>query len=141
MPEFMVRLAKKSGPLSEDGGDDDLSLHNAIAKSLKPLEALAKQLGVPPLSAFVSEDPENVYDLVDDEDEAEELMEKLPPVKWSSPTEALPTVQALHEHFVAKKPCDGVKNAAKLIPELANLETVLNYANKKKANFRFYREF
>lgn len=142
MPALMIRLAKKSGPLSEDGGNEDLFEHKAAAGSLKALDRLAADAGVPPLSQFVSEDPENVYDLVDDEDEAEQLLAELPPVKWSDPSEALATIAALVARL-AKEKGDilGIKNAAKTTLDLRDFETILNYAIKKKANFRFYKEF
>lgn len=140
MPAFMVRLAKKSGPLDEDGGDDDLAWHAAVAKALPALDRLAARLALPPLSQFVSEDPENVFDAVDDEDEAKELLATLPPVRWFPPADALPTVRGLLARLASGRPVEGVRNPAKVIPELRNLEVVLEYGAGKRARFRFYRE-
>jgi hypothetical protein len=137
----MIRLAKRSGPLSEDGGNEDLFEHKAAAGSLKALDRLAAEAGVPPLSQFISEDPENVYDLVDDEDEAEELLAKLPPVKWSEPNDALPTIAALLKRLAKKGDILGIKNAAKTAADLQDLETILNFGVNKKAKFRLYKEF
>lgn len=138
---LFVRLARKSGPLDEDGGDEMLIEHKAVAGSIKALDRLAGEAKVPPLSQFVSEDPENVCDLVDDEDEAEELLAKLPPVRWFEPSEALPTVAALLARLAKKDEIIGIKNGVKTTKELRDFETILKHCAAKKARFRFYREF
>lgn len=141
MAALLIRLARKSGPLDEDGGDEILIEHKAVAGSLKGADRLATEANVPLLSQFISEDPENVADLVDDEDEAEELLAKLPPVRWSEPTEALPTIAALLTRLAKKDEIVGIKNGTKTIKDLRDFETILKYCSAKKARFRFYREF
>jgi hypothetical protein len=141
MGALMVRLTRKSGLLDEDGGNEDLFEHKAVAGSLVALDRLAKEAKVSPLSQFISEDPENVCDLVDDEDEAEELLAKLPPVHWFEPSEALPTVAALLARLAKKDEVIGIKNTAKTTNELRDFETILQYGAGKRAKFRFFREF
>lgn len=136
---LMIRLARKSGPISEDGGDDRYTEHPATARALPALDKLATAAGLPPLGGFVSEDPENVADLVDDEDEAEEILARLPPVRWWPPADALPTVERLRELVAADT--GVVKQPAKVQAELADLATVLRVGVAKKATFRLYREF
>lgn len=141
MPSLMVGLKRKSGPLSEDGGDDALMEHKAVAGALKALDALAAEAGVKPITQFVSEDPENVMDLVDDEDEAEEILAKLPPVQWFQPGEALPTIAALISKVSGGGEFPGIKNPTKVAKELRDLETILQTGESKRATFRFYKEF
>jgi hypothetical protein len=138
---LFVRLARKSEPLDEDGGDEMLIEHKAVAGSLKALDRLAGEAKLPPLSQFISEDPENVYDSVDDEDEAEELLAKLPPVRWFEPSAAIPTITALLARLSKNDEVPGIKNAAKTTKELRDFETILKYCTAKRAQFRFYREF
>jgi len=132
---------KRSGPVDEDGGDEDLFLHKALARSLGALDKLAEKAELPLLSAFVSEDPEKVYDLVDDEDEAEVLLAKLPRVRWSKPADALPTVKKLIAQLKNAKPSTGIKDPAKFRAELQDIEKILNTGVAKKVMFRFYAEF
>jgi hypothetical protein len=138
---LFVRLARKSEPLEDDGGDEMLIEHKAVAGSLKTLDRLAGEGKLPPLSQFISEDPENLYDSVDDEDEVEELLAKLPPVQWFEPSAALPTIKALLAGLAKKDEVPGIKNVAKTTKELRDFETILNYSTSKRAQFRFYREF
>jgi len=138
---LFVRLARKSGPLDEDGGDEMLMEHKAVAGALKALDRLAGEAGLLPLSQFISEDPENVMDLVDDEDEAEELLAKMPPLKWFEPGEAIPTVSALVAHLAKQEDVTGIKSISKTVKELRDFETILKYCTTKKAKFRFYKEF
>jgi hypothetical protein len=137
----MIRLMRKSGLVSEDGGDDLLLEHKAVAGSLAALDRLADEADVPPLSKFISEDPENVYDAVDDEDEAEELLAKLPPVRWFQPGEALPTVTAMLARLAKTGDAPGIKNVAKVTNELRDFQTILQFGVSKRATFRLYREF
>src|SRR6476469_4306875 len=99
---LFVRLARKSGPLDEDGGDEMLIEHKAVTSSLKALDRLAVEAKLQSLSLNIRETPENVCDLVDDEEEAEELLAKLPPVQWFEPSVALPTVAALLARLAKK---------------------------------------
>jgi hypothetical protein len=138
---LFVRLARKAGPLDEDGGDELLIEHKAVAGALKTLDRLSDEAKLPPMSHFISEDPENVYDLVDDEDEAEELLATLPPVQWFEPSAAMPTIAALLVRLARKVEIVGIKNAAKTVKELQDLATILKYAADRKARFRFYREY
>jgi hypothetical protein len=138
---LFVRLARKSGPLDEVGGDEMLIEHKSVAGALKTLDRLADEAKLSPMSHFISEDPENVYDLVDDEDEAEKLLVELPPVQWFEPNAALPTIEALLARLAKKVEIVEIKNAAKTVKELQDLATILKYADGKKARFRFYREF
>ena len=138
---LMIRLMKRSGPLDEDGGDESLFEHKAVARNLPAFDQVAHNAGLPRLSDFLSEDPENVYDLVDDEDEAEELLAKLPKVRWFDPADALPTVAALIAGMEDGESIAGIKNPAKVITELRNIETVLQYGASKRATFWFYQDF
>jgi hypothetical protein len=137
---LMVRLMRKSGPLSEDGGDEELFEHKAISRALAALDQAATEAGMAPLSGFVSEDPENVLDAVDDEDEAEELLAKLPPVRWFDPAKALPSIAAVLAR-VDGGAVEGMKNPAKVAAELRDLQAILKTAIAKRATFRFFHEF
>ena len=137
---LMVRLAGKSGLLDEDGGEEEHFEHKALARALPILDGQAEKAGLPPLSGFLSEDPENVHDLVDDEAEAEELLAKLPPLRWSQPQDALPTVKALIKRLEGQ-PVAGIKNADKIVEELGDLQTILEFGVAKEAKFRLFNDF
>jgi hypothetical protein len=141
MPALLVRLAKKSSQLSEDGGDESMFEHKAAAGALQALDRIAQELGVAKLSQFISEDPDNVYDLVDDEDEAASVLSKLAPVQWAEPAEALPTIEKLIIQLISAGDAPGVTNPAQVVADLRDLETILNYCTTRKAKFRFYHEF
>lgn len=141
MPVLLVRLAKKSSQLSDDGGDESLFEHKAVASALDALDRIAKELSVASLSQFISENPDNVYDLVDDEDEAASLMSKLAPVQWYDPDDVMPTIEKLIVTLTNNSDVPGVKSAASVIADLRDLEAILKYCMTRKARFRFYQEF
>lgn len=141
MPALLIRLAKKTSQLSEDGGDESMFEHKAVAGALHELDRIAREMGVVKLSQFISEDRDNVCDLIDDVDEAASVMSKLAPVRWSEPVEAMPTITKLIDHLAKGSEVPGIKDPEKVVADLRDFETILNYCTAKKAKFRFYQEF
>jgi hypothetical protein len=117
--------------------------HRSLARALKHLDTLASAQGWQPLTEFVSEDPDMALDLVEDEDEAEQVVKKPGPLKWFSATAALATVRAsieAIEQLPRRLPLTG-KNTAKVVTELKDIEQILSHAQEKKVPFRFFTDF
>lgn len=112
-------------------------------------EALAKQLGVRPLTDFYSDDPNSLddcfdEDFFDDPAELEALKQKHGPEEFFDPADALKSVIALRDHLresplkLKKPPHRGQDRVAReLIEELAEVERSLNLAKLQNAKFYF----
>ena len=117
----------------------------------KALAALCEKLGVRSLADFQSSDPKMLAAFIRNEAMLQRMMAKMPPVKWFDPSEALPTVRALRDHyrtarFIQERGCkpagkskwEPLDRTDDLIAEFDDLESVLSEAAKAGARFRIY---
>jgi hypothetical protein len=112
-----------------------------LSRASKALDRLAKQLGVPPLSSFVSVDEGDQELLAELAEEAGADISnwKPDPVKWFDPSEGLKTVQALIRRLTDDK--KGVKKREEILKELTELQDALVGIGKKKARWRFWVDY
>lgn len=86
------------------------------------LEVLARAAGVRPLMEFISESPEDVQELLDEEDEDLPVIE-VPPERWFLASEGLATVRGLLSQLSADP--DGTAESEHVIADLRQFETIL----------------
>lgn len=79
----------------EDPGYDIFVNGRALARHEDALERLALQLGVRPLIEFFSADENSMSLLIEEGAGNPDLMRRLPPPQWYSPSDGLATVNAL----------------------------------------------
>ena len=115
----------------------------------KEFEELAKRLGVAPLTAFYSDDPDSLdgdfdEDFFEDPKELEALKQKMGPEQFFNPSDALQSVATLRDHLRAsplvleQPPSRGAGRVAReLIDELTEVECSLNLAKAQGAKFHF----
>lgn len=101
---------------------------------------VAEKLGVPPLTDFLSDDPDSLDDYIDDPDVLESLKKKMGPATYFNPTEAAAAVSAILAQL-RKKPLKVQRHGAdfsqRLIDELIEVEGALRIAEKRKRKFYF----
>jgi hypothetical protein len=109
-----------------------------LSRAEKSLSKLAKELGVPPLSSFVSVDEEDQEMLAElaRESGVDTSDWKPEPVKWFQPAEGLKTVKALITRLTEDE--KAVKKQEQILRELSDLQHVLTGIGKKKAKWRFW---
>src|SRR5579864_1093542 len=78
-----------------DPGFDIFVNGRSLARHEDALERLALRLGVRPLIEFFSADENSMSLLIEEGAGNRELMQRLPPPQWYSPSEGLVTVEAL----------------------------------------------
>ena len=112
-------------------GGDSIALVNGYEK----LDALAEKKGLRTLGSFLSQDPSDLADIMEemDMDAAEEL--GLPPEEWFSPNDGLAAVQALIA-YLRDQP-KALKNGKAMLSELQQVETELAAAKRAKVKFHF----
>jgi len=79
----------------EDPGFDIFVNGRALARNEDAVEKLSLRLGVRPLIEFFSADENSMSLLIEEGAGNRELMQRLPPPQWYSPSEGLVTVDAL----------------------------------------------
>ena len=79
----------------EDPGFDIFVNGRSLARHEDALERLALRLGGRPLIEFFSADENSMSLLIEEGAGNQELMRRLPPPQWYSPSDGLSTVQAL----------------------------------------------
>jgi hypothetical protein len=79
----------------EDPGFDIFVNGRSLARHEDALERLAVRLGVRPLIDFFSADENSMALLIEEGAGNPELMRRLPPPQWYSPTDGLATVRGL----------------------------------------------
>lgn len=94
------------------------------------LERVEKKIGCKPLYEFMSYDPEDVAEFLDDPDESE-----LAPEEWFSAREGLRTVQELQDH-IRNNP-SSVPNHQDVIEDLSECERVLKLLESRGIGFHF----
>jgi hypothetical protein len=108
-------------------------------------EDLANRLGVAPLTAFYSHDPDSLDDdFFDDPKELEALKQKMGPEQFFNPSDALKSVTALRDRLresplkLKNPPRRGAERVGReLIEELTEVERSLNLAKAQGAKFHF----
>ncbi len=123
---FCVVFRKKVPPYGTLGGDN-----MALARGYERLDKAAAARGLPTLEQFVSQDPDEMADLLDMD--PEEM--GLPPIQWFPPAEGLATVRALAS-FLREDP-KAVSQGVVLLEELGRVEAELAAAVGRKSEFRF----
>src|ERR1700761_7854700 len=108
----------------EDPGFDIFVNGRALARHEDALEKLALELGVRPLIEFFSADENSMSLLIEEGAGNQELMRRLPPPQWYSPTDGLATVRALLEALRDEPQVLGTEGAQVLM-ELSEYATVL----------------
>lgn len=81
----------------EDPGYDIFVNGRSLARNEDALERLSLRLGVKPLIEFFSADENSMALLIEEGAGNPELMKRLPPPQWYSPSEGLATVETLLE--------------------------------------------
>ena len=93
----------------------------ALSKASGQLDAIAKSLGVRPLTEFFSADPDVVAEFLDEGAEA-------PPQLWFSASEGLSTVRALHAYITANP--SAAPGPDMVLGDLSDMERVLTTASE-----------
>lgn len=97
-----------------------------LAQAHARLASAARTLGLPDLTHFFSQDPEEAAEWVEDQ----EVAKNLPPEKWFDPEEGLTLVRALLPHF------STVPEDSAIVEELREFEDVL--LRLRKAGLRWH---
>src|SRR5262245_35974558 len=80
---------------------------------------VAANAAVPPLTDFISDDPDSLDDCIDDPEIRESLKKKMGPTEYFSPTAGLASVSAILAEL-RKKPLKLQRHGEDLSPELIN---------------------
>jgi hypothetical protein len=123
---FCVVFKKDVPPHGKVGGDN-----KALAKGYEKLDAVAETNGLRTLESFLSQDPEEIADML--EMDADEM--GLPPEEWFSASDGLAAVQALTAHLRANPKAIG--KAKEMLPELDQVAAELTAAARHKVKFHF----
>lgn len=105
-----------------------------LARAAGRLEALARQLGVRPLSEFISADLEAAADFVENE-ESDAKTEDLSPLRHFPAQEGLTTVRALVAHLQTQPGLEP--NAEVILQELGDCERILSAAARQRVGWHF----
>ena len=103
----------------------------------KTLAALCRSLGVRPLTDFVSEDPDELAGLLDDD--GFDMPGDWPQVEWFDADQGLATVRALQRHLVANP--DALHDAEAIVGELVEYALVLEHARDAEVRWRLALDF
>lgn len=123
---FCVIFKKDVPPHGKLGADN-----MALAKGYEKLDAVAEANGLRTLGSFLSEDPEELADMM--EMDVEEM--GAPPEEWFSATDGLTAVRALIAHLQSNP--KAVAKAKEMLAELEHVETELTAAARSKVKFHF----
>ena len=100
------------------------------------LEALCRDLGVAPLSRFLSQDPEELADYL--EDAATETGD-LPEEQWFSASDGLSTVRALVNRLESRP--DVLARSAEILEDLREFETALSVLEAEGIRWHLQMDF
>jgi len=97
----------------------------------KPLAQIADEIGVTPLTAFLSMDQDTLLGYMDlsREDAPQEVLNRLPAEEWFDPADGLATVHALAPYLKANPTV--VPNADWVIADLMEIERLLTAARDR----------
>ncbi len=109
----------------------------ALASAWDSLSAAAKELGIRDIEDFVSCDPEELADFLDDigpEDSAQ-----VPAEQWFEPGEGLDWIVKLSDHL--QRNPKSVANSSDVLADLNDYKKVLEAASNMKARWHFAIDF
>jgi hypothetical protein len=109
-----------------------------LAKAQKKLDSIAKRLGLQPLEAFISTNPDDVLDFLEGEGGVPEGME-IPAEEWFEPVEGQKTVRGLLDHL--RHHPTSVRNPADVSADLEDIEAMLAAAAKRGVRFHLAVDF
>ena len=115
----------------EDPGFDTFVNGRSLARHEDALEKLALRQGVRPLIEFFSADENSMALLIEEGAGDQELLRRLPPPQWYSPTDGLKTVQALLQ-ALQDEPQQLGTEGKQVISELKEYQEVLEKASERK---------
>ena len=110
----------------------------SISRFSEELDALALQLGVRPLSEFISIDPEQAAEFLEDEGADADGIE-LPPLQQFPAKDGLATVQLLRTHIQANP--QAIQNVDWVLNDLRECERILTAAEKAGIGWHFEVDF
>ena len=113
----------------EDPGYDIFVNGRALARHEDALERVAMRLGVKPMIDFFSADENSMSLLIEEGAGNPELMRRLPPPQWYSPSDGLNTIAALIG-ALRDDPQQLGTEGAQVISELEEYERVLQKASR-----------
>lgn len=103
----------------------------------KTLKKLCAELRVRPLAEFLSQDPEELADFL--EDEAVDGPDELPATQWFDPADGLKTVRALMTHLESNP--KALKSAAAVVDDLREYAGVLERLENEKLRWYLALDF
>jgi hypothetical protein len=109
-----------------------------LARAALTLDAVASQLGVQPLSEFISVDPEQAADFLEGEGVGTEGIE-LSPLRQFPAESGLATVRALLGHLKAHPA--SVKDTDGVMHDLRDCERILSAAAQRGVKWHFEVDF
>lgn len=111
----------------------------ALSSAENQLDRAAEELGVTPLMAFFSMDPQEAMDFLEGEPEANGDVPDLPAEQWFDARDGLATVRALRQHL-DKNP-KAVRNSEAVVRDLGEFETVLQRAASAEVRWHLAVDF
>lgn len=108
----------------EDPGFDTFVNGRGLARHEDALEKLALSLGARPLIEFFSADENSMALLIEEGAGSEDLLRRMPPPQWYSPTDGLKSVRALVGALSDEPQILGTEGA-QVLSELREYERVL----------------
>lgn len=115
----------------EDPGFDTFVNGRSLARHEDALEKLALRQSVRPLIEFFSADENSMALLIEEGAGDQELLRRLPPPQWYSPSDGLKTVQALLQ-ALQDDPQQLGTEGKQVISELKEYQEVLEKASERK---------
>jgi hypothetical protein len=115
----------------EDPGFDIFVNGRALARNEDAVEKLSLRVGVRPLIEFFSADENSMSLLIEEGAGNRELMQRLPPPQWYSPSEGLVTVEALI-HALEDEPLQLGSEGEQILAELVEYRRVLRKTHDRQ---------
>ena len=103
------------------------------------LDKLCEKLGVASLLGFISQDPDELEEFLDDEGIDAEGDGEFPAEEWFEPAEGLRTVSALTNHLEANP--SSLPNSEAIVEDLREYEVLLGKLQEKKALWHLAVDF
>lgn len=123
---------------SEIAGFDPFVNGKAVAHANdKTLATICASLKVKPIAEFVSQDPGELAELI--EDAGVDVPDELPEEQWFKAEEGLATVRAIIKHL-SENP-KALKNSTAVVEELQEYELVLERLQKEGVLWHFAVDF
>lgn len=101
------------------------------------LNRLCEELNVQPILTFISQDPEELADFM--EDEGIDIPEEFAETQWFEAAAGLVTVRTLIAHLESNP--DAIKDASALLEDLHDYESVLQRLDQEKVRWYLALDF